>query len=316
MPVFYKGERVPWTIPGMDPKESIRLDPATFNPDILPQGRIDAGTKLIRIPTVPNRISTRSDGYIELILERHYDPEAKQSRNKKIIIGSDASGFLPGMMVPNDNYNNLFDGNGRLYRDPMKEEELKEEPKQKPKEQPEPIPEAQPETKATDSEPAASKAKEHPGKDRETALDQRETAIMVKEAKLKYKEQQLLDQEKELEKIQDQMMMKANEAEKDHIRLLSYILESYIDTVQAQAKRKPDAPMSAGQIRTINEILSELKDFFAGSESEAYLHLAEEPDDQTNTPGTTRGEMALLLTPYQYTVATYLSGGLRKKQKP
>ena len=91
------------------------------------------------------------------------------------------------------------------------------------------------------------------------------------------------------------------------------MLESYQETVGQQAKKKPDAPMTPKQIRTINELLSELRTILAGCETEDYLHLAEEPDPTTNTPGTTNGEMALLLSAYQYTLHAYRYGGLRKK---
>lgn len=74
--------------------------------------------------------------------------------------------------------------------------------------------------------------------------------------------------------------------------------------------------MTLKQIRTINEILKELKDFFRGSESEDYLHLAEEPDPNQGNPGTTNSEMALLLGAYQYTISAFLCRNLRAKQKP
>jgi len=144
MYVYFNGKRVSWYIPGVNPDQTVKLDTATFTPKMLPKGRIEQGGNsppLIVIPDVPNRISTRKDGYIELILSRHYDKEAHQSRNKKVIIG------------------------------------------------------------------------------------------------------------------------------RDHVYLLNRILEDYIDTIEQQVKRKPDTPMSLKQIRTINEILRELRDIITGSES-------------------------------------------------
>ena len=38
MAVFYKGQRVLWTIPGIDPNSNINLDPASFRPEMLPEG--------------------------------------------------------------------------------------------------------------------------------------------------------------------------------------------------------------------------------------------------------------------------------------
>ena len=114
MPVYYQGKRVPWIIPGIKPEESINLDPASFSPDMLPKGRLLLGNDTyVRIPRIPGRISLRKDGYVELILEKYYDKEARQSRNRKVIIGID-NGVLPGLMVTNDNYFNYFDARGNL----------------------------------------------------------------------------------------------------------------------------------------------------------------------------------------------------------
>ncbi len=117
------------------------------------------------------------------------------------------------------------------------------------------------------------------------------------------------------EKQEAKITFKKAEETGDHIKLLSNVLDSYADTIQQQAKRKPDAPMSLKQIRTINEVLSELRDFFTGSESDHLLHLAEEPDEKTDTPGTTNGEMALLISAYQITANTYQYGKLRPRRK-
>lgn len=348
MAVYYKGQRVSWLIPGMKSREDISLDPKNFDPHLLPQRRIelDQDHTLVIIPDIPNRISTRKDGYIELILERHYDKEAKQSRNRKVIIGSDASGFLPGMMQANDNYFDLFDARGKLYHDPMQEEERREQNKQpnpsartehtaiqtnnkagnKPKYEPDDKPKqthTENLTTQTDrlppknqrEQPAQTEGKKTDN-DREEKLLRREREAIRKDAELKQKEQELQAWEEELERQQDEILLQISETERDHIKLLSYMLDSYIDTVDHQARRKPDMPMSKKQIRTINELLSELRDFFANSETESYLHLAEEPDEASDTPGTTNGEMALLLTAYRYTTTAYLCNDLRKKQKP
>ena len=42
-----------------------------------------------------------------------------------MMIGSDASGILPGMMIPNDNFGQFFNIHGKFYNDPMKEESEK-----------------------------------------------------------------------------------------------------------------------------------------------------------------------------------------------
>lgn len=337
MAVYYEGGRVSWIIPGMKPGEDINLDPKSFSPKMLPRRRIemDRDHTLVAIPDIPGRISTRKDGYIELILERHYDKEARQTRNRKVIIGSDASGFLPGMMSANDNYYDLFDARGKLFHDPMKEEEQTAQ-----KQQPSPPapnghaatrtnnrPDNKPEQTQTDhpfKQSPTKSQKDQPVKteenktdsSREDALYEREVAVIRREAELKKKELELQAWEEELEKQQDEILLQASEADSNHIRILSYMLDSYIDTVAQQAKRKPDAPMTKKQIQTINELLKELRDFFTNTETEPYLHLAEEPDEETSNPGTTNGEMALLLTAYKHTTSAYFYKGLRKKQKP
>lgn len=350
MAVYYKGQRMPWFIPGMKSGEEINLDPATFDPSMLPQGRIDMGKDLtmIRIPDVPNRIRIRKGGYVELILETHYDKDTKQSRNKKVIIGTDQSDFLPGMMTPNDNYHNLFDGRGRLYDDPMKKKPIPngegrpnhtDQPnaaEQGAKEQPEKNKESQT-TKGpkTNKEPKESKdSKESPqapnqskpeGKPTDTNINadlqlklqilaKKEIQLKEKESELNKRERELTDWEQELEKKEEDLFFEAEDADKDHIKLLSYILDSYKETIDHQAKKKPDAPMTQKQIQTINQILSELKEFFTGCETDNLLHLAEEPDPTTDTPGTTNGEMALLLSAYQFTINAYKFDELRNKK--
>ncbi len=91
--------------------------------------------------------------------------------------------------------------------------------------------------------------------------------------------------------------------------------------VDEQAKRKPTNPMSLKQIRTINEVLRELRKLFEDTEAEEYLHLAEEPaeseEGKEDNPGTTYGEMALLLSAYDQTITAFQIGRLYyKDEKP
>ena len=69
-------------------------------------------------------------------------------------------------------------------------------------------------------------------------------------------------------------------------------------------------PMSLTEIQTVNELLSEIRTLFKGCETEDYLKLAEEPDPQNTdsedpNPGTTYGQMAMLLQAYHYTIEAY-----------
>lgn len=339
MAVYYKGKKMPWLIPGMKSTEDINLDPVTFDPRMLPQRRIvmSSDMAMIRIPDVPNRVRIRKDGYVELILETHYDRETKQSRNKKVIIGTDQSGFLPGMMTPNENYHNLFDGRGRLYNDPMKQPKPTEtEPPETQKAQTTKTPgTADKELKATQEPKATKEPKEtkepkatqepkttinQPGPEgkptdntKEQELKRRAQELTNREAELKRREQELDEWQQRLEEKEEDLYFQSEETAKDHIKLLSYILESYKDTVDHQARKKPDAPMTRKQIRTINQILGELKDFFTGCETDDLLHLAEEPDPENDNPGTTNGEMALLISAYQFTINAFRLDELRNK---
>ena len=66
---------------------------------------------LVRIPEIKgriNRIKRDKSVYVEYVYERKYDPETKQTRNKKAIIGVIVEGY-PGAMLPNDNYGKYFD---------------------------------------------------------------------------------------------------------------------------------------------------------------------------------------------------------------
>ena len=66
---------------------------------------------LVRIPEIKgriNRIKRDKSVYVEYVYERKYDPETKQTRNKKAIIGVIVEGY-PGAMLPNDNYVEYFD---------------------------------------------------------------------------------------------------------------------------------------------------------------------------------------------------------------
>ena len=109
-----------------------------------------------------------------------------------------------------------------------------------------------------------------------------------------------------------QMIVHAKERNQDHLDLMHSMLEHYIDAVEIQAKRRADQPMSLTEIRTVNELLSELRTFFSGSEAEEYLKPAEEPEN--GQAGTTYGEMVLLLVAYRCTIFSFNMGHLWYKK--
>ena len=329
--IYYKGCRMPWYIPGMDSDATVYLDPVKFTPDMLPKGRIEQGgdkSPLIRIPDIPKGLSVRKDGSIELILESRYDKETRQTRNKKVVIGHDASHLLPGMMTPNDTFFEYFKNNGKPI-DPARWQKQKEEEQNQPQNN-----QQQEQNQLTPTNQSAQD-QEQPTNPKQSPLNQptkntkqgqgtkrmpeddllkKTLDLLQKEADLNAREKLLDEWQEALERKEAKLTFKAAEEDKDHIKLLSYILERYAETIQHQANYKPNAPMSPKQIRTINEILSELRDYFTGSETDHLLHLAEEPDESTGNPGTTNGEMALLISAYQITANTYRYDELRPRK--
>ncbi len=120
---------------------------------------------------------------------------------------------------------------------------------------------------------------------------------------------------KELDHIRSVKILQLQEAEEEHFRTLSYMLDSYIHTINEQSKRRPDTPMTPKLIQAINELLIELRGYFAGCATEGYLRLGEEAkhDETGDTPATTYMEMSIILTAYHYTAVAYKLGKLKAK---
>ena len=112
---------------------------------------------------------------------------------------------------------------------------------------------------------------------------------------------------KELESIKKERLLRITDRQKQRMDMLHNILRSQIHTINDLAKRKPYGLMSLQQIRTVNEILDEIRSKVANTDAEDFLHLAEEPrmDDLEHFPGTTYSEMALIISAYQYIRSLY-----------
>jgi len=69
------------------------------------------------------------------VLDRHYDKEKKQSRNTRVVIGTDISHIYPDMMLTGKRYHEFFDTAGNLLPqylpDKLKEEKQKKTQKEK-----------------------------------------------------------------------------------------------------------------------------------------------------------------------------------------
>jgi len=82
------------------------LNPEGFDVDKLDVNEFDQGNGRIiaKIPRIDHRIYTRkpheesNERCVDLVIGRSYDPETKQSRNRKVTIGT-VLGSLPGMMI-------------------------------------------------------------------------------------------------------------------------------------------------------------------------------------------------------------------------
>ena len=108
-----------------------------FDPDKLKSNTMYVNDrKYVKIPNMPGRLGRRKSSdwafpYIDLILERWYDPEKKQMRNKRVTIGKDFSRYYRGMMEPNDRYYDFFDWEGKwIYQAPEEESTYEEEPEE------------------------------------------------------------------------------------------------------------------------------------------------------------------------------------------
>ena len=337
MPIIDKRDRNNWynSIPISNQREAYNpfLDP---NVDVdtleINEVRQSYDTKIAKIPKIKHRIFRRTEGsstHVIFLVDEWYDQEKGQMRNKKVDIGTDLGGFLPGRMIVNkDNYYKYFNIHGQLINDPLKKRRDQKAKEAADKEEAGATARREAET----VERAAFVQKETieetgtetilPEQEEERSVDEIKAALIEKEKlldeKLKQAEEglkELEENKKVLDELQDVKVLALEEKEKAHIDLLNKFLESYIDSVREQAKRRPDGLMRLTQIRAINEILDELRNYFAGSESERYLHLAEEPreDDLEHHPGTTYGEMDILLTAYRWTVHAFRYNSLYSK---
>ena len=135
MRINNRNDRNGWynTIPVQGASARRWPNPDTFDVNKLQENEIDYGngTVLAKIPVIPNHIykrreKDRSKVYIELVLGRSYDEASKQTRNRKVIIGTDAAGLFDGMMVINEKYREYFDKDGRIINEELKRTLAKE----------------------------------------------------------------------------------------------------------------------------------------------------------------------------------------------
>lgn len=332
------------SVPVYDPLKGNPLMDPNFSIEKMEGNELNFGGKSIvaKIPEIKGRIfrdnKSGNGTSIVLLTDRYPDPDNPgRIRHERVVIGTELFGRFAGLMAANDKYHEYFDTNGNLVYDPLtrrKEREAREAEKKAAKEAAE---EAQRKAakegrkeaeRKTQSPKAAAKQEEHQETGRtekktdiaekERTVDEIRESLLKKEKLLKQqlqelaqkqqeadeKLQQLEEAQEELDSLIEERKYEMQERAAAHLSLLDNILDSHFTTVKEQAKRRPDALMRLTQIRTINEILKELREWFAGTEAEDYLHLADEPreDDLEHHPGTTYGEMAILLSAYTHTI--------------
>ena len=303
------------------------LEDPNFDVNQLEENEITAGTMtLTKIPKMPGRISnhTAADGTPEIrfLADRYRDEETGETRDEEVVIGIDLSYRLDGMMVITDKYHEYFNRKGRLVYDPLqhrKEQETREEQEKQSREaeeKEEAKQETAKRTKASRTNPEERTVDELKASllEKEKLLEQKTREAEKENEKLKLKEREINQNLKELEKareeledIREERLFAIDDRVYQHIGLMQSILSKFSYTIDEQAKRKPAAQMSLRQIRMVNEILKELKYYFETSSAADYLHLAEEPreDDLEHHPGTTYGEMSLLLDAYDSVLTAF-----------
>lgn len=295
-----------------------------FSADRLKGNEIRNGDVILaKIPKIPGLISrrTKKDGsyaitYIELILSHSYDKDKKQSRNKRVIIGTESRAF-PGMMIINDKYHNYFDTKGNLVWQP---EEKMKEPK-KPTEEKEPTKQQQ-QAKQQDKQ-------EQPKQTEQITLPQNQPGLPAEQDRLTEQEPEEADGDDWDEDYDDMdeedefvQMLNQTQRKKDRVEFLNSILIEYKNTIDEQAKRRPDKPLTLYQIRRINELLAELKELLSEYDTGTYLQLAEEPEennpntaDNTNHKSVTYADMAIILSVFYCTMFSYRTHRLWIKPK-
>lgn len=327
----------------MQRKEYNPFADPNFDPDKLEVNEIKLGQGAVaKIPVMPDRVFIREseDGTLPKVMfiaDRYKDEKTGEMVDEVVPIGTDFSSRLPKMMMISEHYHEYFDLEGRIIHDPMErrfEQEMKEklerlhkekeEQEQKEKETAEKTT-----VKETAEKPARTKAEERTVEDIRASLLEKEKLLeqKIQEAeaeKQKFRKfrqegeqlvKQLEKQKEELEDIKEERLFSIEDRVRQHVELMHEILIKFVYTVDELAKRKPYSLMSLRQIKTINEILKELKYYFSTSNAADYLHLAEEPreDDLEHYPGTTYGEMALLLDAYLCTHTAFKSDKLYER---
>ena len=278
---------------------------------------IRCGTEIMaKIPQLPGLITRkkRADGcggyvtYIELVTERRYDKEKKQTRNKRVCIGTDISHIHEGLMIINERYHRYFNERGELVFVPKVERREKVKERDPPEN--------------SDGNLAAGGLNHGDGSGGSLTCTAAEPSPwsspdsaeplsnnMTQETNLKEDTKQ--KEEEKMEMVNSDQELQAEIEKNEHVRdraeFYSDLLTHYDNLVTVQMEKRPETAMSAAQIRLFNELFQEIRVFMEPFEYGDYLQLAEEADEE-NGRKTTYGDMAVLLQNYKCVIWYYRMG--------
>ena len=285
---------------------------------------------VVRIPKIEGKISLRKGeyaDYVEYKVDGWYDPEKKQNRNRKVIIGQ-VIYPIPGSMLPNENYYKYFD---RVTgHEKMNGEEAEEAVSH---------PEASADTEG--SSPCVSRREmiqnvlEEDGvirrstermreviregygsewKDETTGMDWEKTGAEREEDRESMREQDAEigdkargnDQTKGATAEGDEIDNEEEKKRRRRLRVLLDVLTSIRDVVKKQAQRRPDETMNEYQVEKINPVLEEIikieKEMGMGDLLETIRKTEKGADGKVEVKGMSYGDIEVLLEYYNSVV--------------
>lgn len=107
------------------------------------------------------------------------------------------------------------------------------------------------------------------------------------------------------QEIDEELEKQKKQYRSDRLEFWDSLLNKYKDTIDEQARKKPDKHLTLYQTQKINDLLKTLQTFFHGSAAHRYLELAKEPTEEDPNSGVTYGDMAILLSSYAVTMYAY-----------
>ena len=270
----------------------------------------DGNHQMVKIPAIPGRITRRNypEGNttaVELILERKYNPETRQTRKKRVSIGTDAAPAFPGMMYANENYYKYFDPQGNwIFPESETDPELTNALK-KWNDAREEQRKAEEAAERNGGQKMKVSAQENKSMD-ETTKEKSETAEQESETPERTSEKEVEKRPEKQPRDMRSIVLKHIESPQqfDYLRM---VFLDYNAAVTQQVKKRPYVPMTLYQVLRINQILSELQVIFAGTSMSPYLQLAVVPEnaDEKYIP-LTYGDMDMIMKPYYRAINAFL----------